>query len=56
MAAEPDSMEAKIEKAAADILASSFRPGTPPKGDEAMKLTQSLVNLGHAKQLFSSKK
>ncbi len=49
-------LEEKIDKAAADLLASCFRPGAPPKSDEAMKLTQSLVNLGHARQLFSGKK
>ena len=54
--AEIPRVEEKIDKAASDLLASCFRPGTPPKPDEAMKLTQSLVNLGHARQLLSSKK
>jgi hypothetical protein len=49
-------LEEKIDKAASDLLATSFRPGTPPKPEDAVKLTQALVNLGHARQLFSSKK
>jgi hypothetical protein len=49
-------LEEKIDKAAADLLATCFRPGTPPKPEDAVKLSQSLVNLGHARQLLSSKK
>jgi hypothetical protein len=49
-------LEEKIDKAASDLLATQFRSGTPPKPDEAMKLSQALLNLGHARQLFSSKK
>ena len=49
-------LEEKIDKAASDLLATCFRPGTPPKPLDATQLTQALVNLGHARQLFSSKK
>jgi hypothetical protein len=49
-------LEEKIDKAASDLLATSFRPGTPPNPEDAVKLTQALVNLGHARQLLSSKK
>lgn len=49
-------LEEKLDRAAHDLLATSFRPGTPPDADKAMKLTQALLNLGHAKQLLCSKK
>ena len=49
-------LEEKIDKAASDLLATCFRPGTPPKPEDAVKLSQSLVNLGHARQLLSCKK
>jgi hypothetical protein len=49
-------IEGQIDKAASDLLASCFRPGTPPKPADAMQLSQALVNLGHARQLLSSKK
>lgn len=49
-------LEERIDKAASDLLASCFRPGTPPKPADAMQLTQALVNMGHAKQLLCSKK
>lgn len=45
-------LDEKIDKAASDLLSMCFRPGTPPKGQEAVQLTQALVNLGHARQMF----
>lgn len=49
-------MDEKFDKAAADLMAISFRPGAPLKPEEAMKASQAILNLAHAKQLFSSKK
>jgi hypothetical protein len=42
-------MDERIDKAVSDLLASSFRSGTPPKADEALKLSQAVLNLAHAK-------
>ena len=42
-------MEERIDKAVSDLLASSFRSGTPPKPEDALKLSQAVLNLAHAK-------
>lgn len=49
-------LETKVDKAIDDLLAISFRPGTPPKSEDALRASQAVLNLAHAKQLLSVKK
>ncbi len=46
----------RTEKAIDDLLASAFRPGTPPRGQEAAQLSQSVLNLVHARNMLISVK
>jgi hypothetical protein len=48
-------MEERIDKAAIELL-SWFRPGSLPKPDEAVKITQALSNLAHARPLLLTSK
>lgn len=48
-------VEDKIDKAVTDLLAISFRPGSPPKPEDAQKSAQAILNLAHAREIFSGK-
>ncbi len=56
MAAEQKTLDEKLD-AALDLIATrGFAPGITPKPDDVLKMSQSVLNLAHAKQLLSGKK
>lgn len=58
MAAEREEvpLSDKVEKAISDMLAGTFRAGVVPDPDKSLKLSQSVLNLAHARQLLSNGK
>ena len=48
-------MDEKIDKAVENLLNQAFRTGAVPKPDDALKLSQAILNLAHAKQLMEGK-
>lgn len=49
-------MDEKIDKVIDGLLTHGFRAGTSPKVEDALKMSQAILNLAHARQLLSSKK
>ena len=46
-------MDEKFDKAI-DLLISQFKPGAAPKCDDALKFSQAVLNLTHAKVMLAA--